>query len=152
MSAYMDAKMMRRFEERFVVTVDGCWTWCGARNYNGYGLFRINGKQHRAHRIAYFHWNGKLQANHIVHHQCHNHACVNPSHLEGATVRTNTLLGNSPTAMNARKSQCIHGHPLLGKNLCIDNRGHRNCRECDRARSRAAAALARAAREEGGAP
>lgn len=46
------------------------------------------------------------------------------------------LRGMSPNAIRARKTLCRRGHQLSGVNLCVDKRGHRNCRACWRENAR----------------
>ena len=33
--------------------LDACWEWQGARDRDGYGQFKLDGKQTKAHRTAY---------------------------------------------------------------------------------------------------
>src|SRR5579859_8076882 len=43
-----------RFEDRYVVSADGCFIWTGATNRStGYGSIGVRRKVHYAHRIAY---------------------------------------------------------------------------------------------------
>jgi len=115
---------------------DGCWTWLGYLN-RGYGNFTINGKCLRAHRVACS-LVGKPIAPHLVtDHLCRNRSCVNPAHLEGVTVRENTIRGIAPEKTRARFSaatHCSNGHPLSGDNLKTDGRGRRICAACRRVR------------------
>lgn len=36
-----------------VEKTDTCWLWAAGKGYNGYGKFRHDGRDKRAHRIAY---------------------------------------------------------------------------------------------------
>lgn len=58
-----------------------CWTWTGNRDREGYGKLTVDGKTHRAHRLAA----GDVPAGHEVHHTCGDPSCVNPEHLECLT-------------------------------------------------------------------
>jgi hypothetical protein len=57
-------KMLCSVDERFWAKVEktgGCWLWQGYRNKNGYGMFRMNGRAHLAHRAASILTNGPIQ-------------------------------------------------------------------------------------------
>ena len=58
---------------------DECWEWQAGRNEDGYGVFRLNGGQHGAHRVAYTITNGGTTMR--VSHTCKHRGCCNPSHL-----------------------------------------------------------------------
>ena len=46
------------------------------------------------------------------------------------TSRENTIRGEGPTAVNARKSHCIHGHEFTPENTYASPSGRRVCRAC----------------------
>ena len=77
---------------------------------------------------------GKVKDGLVIDHLCRHTSCVNPSHLEAVTPGENTLRGYGPTAMNARKTECVRGHSLSGDNLYVDPDGNRGCRACRRIR------------------
>ena len=134
---------MLTVEERFWVKVektDYCWDWTGSRASQGYGQAYIappNVKV-QAHRFAYEQLVGPIPKGLTIDHLCRNRMCVNPAHLEPVTCRENVLRGVGLTAANARKTECIRGHPLFGSNLYVrlDGSG-RNCRACNKQRGRA---------------
>lgn len=69
---------------RFWAKVDrsgACWEWRGGHNSRGYGMFRIFGKQKRAHRLAWEFTHGPIPAAMLVLHRCDNPPCCNPEHL-----------------------------------------------------------------------
>ena len=127
--------------------MDACWPWMGWRTTRqGYGLFYIQRKGVRAHRISYELAHGVPPNPRLtIDHLCRNTACVNPAHLELVTSRENTLRGFGPTARHARQTECKRGHPLSGDNLRITVKG-RQCRTCDRFLDRRRRERQRAAR------
>ena len=126
----------------------GCLTWLGWHNGSGYACFdagsRSDGTRRkvRAHRIMWEIARGDIPEGMQVDHLCRNRGCINPKHLEIVTSRENTLRGESPSAVAARRTACIRGHDLTGENLRIETyggRSHRRCRTCHRDRVRASA-------------
>ncbi len=59
-----------------------CWLWTAAKFTVGYGAFKLGGKQHGSHRIAFLLGGGVLtEANPQANHRCRNRACCNPDHV-----------------------------------------------------------------------
>ncbi len=119
-----------RFWEKVAkVGADECWLWTGSRSALGYGNFFWEGRKDHAHRYAYAAFVGPIPEGYQLDHLCRNPPCVNPAHLEPVTHRENVLRGVSPTAVNAAKTHCVHGHQLSGDNLVIYGT-RRKCRTC----------------------
>lgn len=86
------AKLFTRFWSR--VDIRGpqeCWEWQGGYYYWGYGQVSgfSDGKQRRAHRVAYFWAYGSIPKGQQVHHSCDNPPCCNPAHLWTGTQADN---------------------------------------------------------------
>ena len=116
-----------------------CHRWTGCLNSKGYGCFLWGrkGKVVLAARWALEHIAGHdVPADKVVAHLCGFQACVNVDHLELREDEVNKALGQSPTAKNARKTECKNGHPFAGDNLLIRPDGRRQCRECQKGHRR----------------
>lgn len=83
-----EAKRRAAFE-KFVNRTDTCWLWTGAKNPNGYGVFRVGRLQSGVHRWAWQWAHGAIPNGLEVHHTCHVRLCVNPTHLAIMTRRQN---------------------------------------------------------------
>jgi hypothetical protein len=130
--SYLVGDLPDNVRKRIAVQWNGCWRWTGLISNSGYG--RLG--RHYAHRYVYELCGELIPEGFKLDHLCRNTYCVNPAHLEPVTHRENTLRGISAAAENAVKTHCKRGHELSGHNLLLDNRGHRQCRECCNARKR----------------
>lgn len=88
-----------------------------------------------AHRVSVFMSGREIPEGMCVDHICRVRTCVNPDHLRVVTHRQNTIdFGTGPAAINARKTHCVHGHPLFGENVKWRKQGkYRECYVCARA-------------------
>lgn len=111
---------------------DDCWLWTAAHDLDDYGLFwPAHGHRTLAHRFAYELTRSPIPPGLQIDHLCRNPSCVNPTHLEVVTSRENTMRGENFSAVNARKTHCIHGHPFNMANTYSDpNSTRRACRQC----------------------
>lgn len=113
---------------------DSCWLWTGAKNSSGYGRVRKAGRDLAAHRLAYEEMIGPIPHGLQLDHLCRVRSCVNPTHLEPVTGRTNILRSTSFAAQNAAKRACTRGHQFTSENTYLFA-GRRHCRACGRIRS-----------------
>lgn len=111
-----------------------CVLWDGYIGTDGYGR---TGTHVPAHRAAYESSKGRIPDGLDIDHLCRTPLCINPEHLEAVTPAVNTLRGVSFSAINHRKVKCDNGHPFDAANTYRRPNGHRDCRECIRARARA---------------
>lgn len=120
---------------------DQCWPWIAAVGANGYGHVRWDGSTQEAHRVVYELLVGPIPDGATIDHTCHNGSgcsgrcphrrCCNPAHLAPVSRGANVLAGNSPPAVNARKTACANGHPYTEATMKIDA-GSRRCMICRR--------------------
>lgn len=73
----------------------GCWNYCSSKDSHGYGQFKVNYKNLRAHRYMYEKYNGEIPKNFDVDHLCKNPGCINPEHLEAVTHGDNIRRGSN---------------------------------------------------------
>lgn len=125
-----------RFEPNVQKQGDGCWIWTGRQDGDGYGQFWLDGKHRRAFVVSYEMNVGPVPEGLELDHLCRVRLCVNPAHLEPVTTQVNQLRGNGVSGINARKTHCDHGHEFTPANTYITPDGRRQCRTCQRERSR----------------
>jgi hypothetical protein len=79
-----------RFVSRVSVAGPGeCWLWHARLWKSGYGSFSVNGRDERAHRVAWALANGPIPEGMCVLHRCDNPPCCNPAHLFLGTPAVN---------------------------------------------------------------
>ena len=77
-----------------------CWEWNSTINDRGYGVYRLDGRMVRAHRLAYEMRVGSIPEGLVLDHTCHNRSCVNPDHLRPVTNKQNIEHRNGPNRDN----------------------------------------------------
>lgn len=114
----------------------GEWIWTGRTDRDGYGRIGSEG----VHRVVYRLLVGEIPPGHVIDHVrargCTSRACVSPWCLETVPPVVNTMRGDSPMALNARKAECDHGHEYDLLNTYWRPNGHRDCRKCTARRQR----------------
>jgi hypothetical protein len=110
---------------RYSADPDACWEFTGAKTRDGYGRFRVGGKIHLAHRVAYRLAYGEIPPGLTVDHLCGHPSCVRYEHLEAVTLQENLRRATE------RRTHCRAGHEYSDANT-YRWRGRRNCRECNR--------------------
>lgn len=113
-----------------------CIPWNKALDADGYGRAIRDGKSKMAHRVVYEEKIGPIPEDLQIDHLCRNRGCVRVEHMEVVTLKENVLRGEGYTAVKARQTRCIVGHPLEGNNLRVLTGGGRECKECSRRRWR----------------
>lgn len=130
---------------------DSCWLWTAACNDFGYGIFRVNGRNVRAHRFAYEQLVGVIPDGTELDHLCDTPACVNPEHLKAVTHQENVARAlPGRRSWRAERTHCRNGHEFTETNIVTVRRApeaggdYRACRECKRQASARANAKRRA--------
>lgn len=88
MKNYTDGILLRFSTKVEVSKPTGCWLWTAGLMHKGYGIFWLQGKTERAHRVGYCLHNdvpiSEILGLDIL-HSCDNPLCVNGEHLSLGT-------------------------------------------------------------------
>lgn len=67
-----------------------CWNWTAGQFIGqGYGMYQLDKKPWRAHRLMMTSIHGPIPSSTHVDHICRNRTCVNPAHLQLVTPSLN---------------------------------------------------------------
>lgn len=77
-----------------------CWPWLGAKDEDGYALFKIKGKMYRASRLMYLLHYGEDPGPKLVCHHCDNPPCMNPADFFLGTSQDNKLDSKTKDRLN----------------------------------------------------
>ena len=133
--ALKTASIEERLRAGLKIAFGNCWRWTGARNPNGYGVLRVDGKLDRVHRIAYRLWRGEIPEGLEINHKCYVRDCVNPDHLEFVTHAENIQKrSHRPYKLEPEprttRNHCLHGHEFTKENTILFKKKYRACRVC----------------------
>ena len=91
---------------------DECWRWTGYLKTEGYsyGVFKLKGKRHRAHRVSWAiaHRTWPIPEGGHICHTCDNKACVNPNHLYLGNNTTNMRDKSTLTPVDIKEIRFLH--------------------------------------------
>lgn len=123
-----------RLASRTILDVQtGCVLWCGGTSGSGYGTISVHGRPVATHRLAYLIAHGSIPRGAMILHSCDVRRCVNPDHLRAGDYVANVADAVARKRHSeARKTECIHGHPFDEANTYRLNR-NRYCRACNKA-------------------
>ena len=116
-----------RFNKKYIVDEEtGCWNWIGAK-CQGYGVFKGSlSKNIYAHRFAYQYFNGPLDPNLEICHECNNKSCVNYNHLRQDTHSSNTI---DKVKIKNQSNQKLNVEQVIEIKKALKNYYHGQCKD-----------------------
>lgn len=103
-----------RFFDKLSVDYNGCWVWLACVNDAGYGIFRLNNRNYRAHVLMFEYFIGPVPAGLVLDHKCRNRECANPDHVEPVTRGENVRRG---LPFRLPLEFCKNGHARTPDNI-----------------------------------
>lgn len=119
-----------------------CVITTNSRTKDGYGRTctkRFGRIVRKTHQLAWIDAHGRWPAPGMqLNHYCDTPPCMEPTHLwEGTQAENNRDSAAKGRHAGQKKTHCKHDHEFTPENTYINPKGHRYCRECQRATSRA---------------
>ena len=91
---------------------NNCWEWMASSDQNGYGVFWLKDRLHKAPRASWMLLVGDIPSGMNICHHCDNPSCVNPSHLflgtQADNVRDMVNKGRNKGGPGAKLGQSHH--------------------------------------------
>ncbi len=127
-------EIIERVLSNIEVDEDGCWIWQKQSKRVRYAQMCIgDGVPRYVHRLLYETVVAPIPDGLDLDHLCRKTWCVNPGHMEPVTHRENCLRGQSPWALNARRTRCLKCGAELTR---AGKQKRRECEPCGRAAGR----------------